>query len=104
MATILFSHKRGDTFDYAGTLTLPAGTWTPTAQVRQGDTLIADLTATLEDPSGGETAVRVVATDTTAWPLGTMRFDIQFDGVGGQVISTDTVAFKVVADITRDES
>lgn len=101
----LFSHKRGDTFDYAGTLTLPAGTWTARSMVRRKNkVLVAELTATLENPAGGATAVRLFHDDTTAWPLETLKFDVQFDdAVSGEVLSTDTVAFRMVEDVTYDD-
>lgn len=100
----LFTHKRGDTFDYAGTLTLPAGVWTGAGQVRRrntAQTLVDDLVVTLDAPTG-DTAVRVFNNETSGWPVELLEFDIEFTEAGGEVLSTDTVVFKLIEDVTYD--
>lgn len=106
--TMTIEHKRGDTFSYAGTVPLPAGSWSGEAQVRRFKKLIAELTVVVTPPVGEETEYGVLleaAPEITAlWPIGTLNGDVQFtDADTGYVVSTTTFNVTVIRDETYDE-
>lgn len=117
MTGVVITHKRGDTFSYAGPIELPAGVWTGAAQLRvpwcgddepaESDEPMDDLVVTMTAPESPATAWGVViareSDDTAAWPIGSFYCDIQFsdDSSPPQVISTQTFTVKVVQDVTH---
>lgn len=101
-------HKRGDSFDYKVAVPLiwadgHFSDWTVTAQVRNVKTgaLVADLSTTWEDPETTRD-LRLFHADTSAWPVANLEMDVQFTrDDDGYVISTNTVTFYVIPDVTR---
>ena len=111
MTTTAVTHKRGDTFSYAGTVTLPAGTWSATAQLRKkgkADTEDPDVevTVTLTPPVAPITTTGVVmyakAADVDEL-LGHYYFDVEFTDTSTPpvVLSTTTILFDFIRDITH---
>lgn len=104
-------HKRGDTFDRSGPVTvtengapLPDLTgWTARCQIRTADgRLIAEPVFTWLDAVAGLCRVHVPnAPGTAAWPIGPALLDIQFTSPGGDVVSTQTADLQIVKDITH---
>lgn len=99
--------KQGDTFDYSGEVTMVDGAgdtvdmadWTVASKVRFPESgQEAELTA--EWTGGGFTHVRVYAADTDDWPPGPADIDIEFTSTGGAIVSTQTVRFTVLEDLT----
>lgn len=101
-------HKRGDTFDYR--VAIPASyadgyfvAWTTLSQIRQAKSgaLVATLTTSWLD--GATTRdLRLLAIDTSGWPLGALEFDVQLTRISdGYVLSTNTIAVDLVPDVTR---
>ena len=91
------SLKRGGKLSFAFMVALPAGTWTPSAQICQSDgTQVATLAATLEAletvESDGMTHRILVesTTDTTDWPLQVLEWDVCFTDTDGVNLFTDT--------------
>lgn len=100
-------HKRGDSFDYG--FLIPSSFadgyfdgWTVAAQVRDANgKLIADLTPTWDDPVTTR-SLRLLKINTKTWPIGDLAFDVQFTRPGdGYVVSTTTVEFSVIKDMTQ---
>lgn len=99
-------HKRGDTF--IPTCTYLDKTGAPAAYATLGITvksqvrdrnglLVAELTVT----AGTGVGEFVLASGNTQnWPLGSLRWDIQFTQ-GGNVFSTDSAALEVSEDVTH---
>lgn len=99
--------KQGDTFDYTGpvSLTDAAGdavdltNWTVNSSVRFPDAgRIEPLTATWLN---GFTNIRLRHDDTDDWPPGPMDIDVQFTSPSEDIVSTETVRFTVVSDLTH---
>jgi hypothetical protein len=103
------THKRGDTFDRSGQITvrldgapvLDLTGWTGRAQVRTatGDDLIAECAFAWLDAT--QSLCRVTASSTAAWPIGPALVDIELTAPGGAIVSTDTASLMIVRDITR---
>lgn len=104
----LIQVKRGDTFDFL--VAVPESYadgywtgWTVASQIR--DTrgrLIADLTATWQDPEEDTRVLRLFQSETAAWPIGTHELDIQFTHTANEtVISTVTQPVEVLRDVTQ---
>lgn len=102
------THKRGDSFDLL--VTIPAA-WpdgyfadhTVAAQVRVlgAGTKLADLTVAWVDPLTTRT-LRLTSLNTTAWPLCTAFFDVQFTRVSdGFVTSTTATQMYILEDATH---
>lgn len=110
MSRILsIEHRRGTTFSWAGTATLPAGTWTAASALEKNDgTAVAALTVTLT-PLGtpgpsGETHALVLeasAAAQAAWPIGTLVGDIVFTEAAGLVLATSRFTVAVVRGVTN---
>ena len=102
--------KRGDTFQL-GCLKLDSAgepenltSATIAAQIRNGsDDLIADLVVSKSDQAAnpGEFALTADAATTVDWELGRYYLDAQLTA-GTEVVSSETLNFKVVKDITRE--
>lgn len=105
MATSI-THKRGDTFLFSAALraskTGPATDvtdWDITSMIRDAeDVLIDEITVTVTDAANGAYALRV--DDTTAWPIGTAYWDIQYIDDSGIIRSTETIQVQIIEDIT----
>ena len=104
MTPKLYQHKPGDTFSYAGTCKLPAGTWSATCQFRGGLGLTqrALIAVVLGVPVDGVTPISLYASadDTLTWLPGVYELDIRFSDVGGAVVHSSTVLLPVVRAIT----
>lgn len=101
--------KQGDTFDYSGPV-----------EVLDDDDQPVDLTgwsvaSTVIFPdqkksyplttvwlAGAFTHIRITAGDTSLWPVATAEIDVQFTSPSGHIVSTETVQFKVICDVTDD--
>jgi hypothetical protein len=101
-----FAIKSGATFSLSGTAAQPGGAaWnltgaTLTAKLRDaGGAEIASLTCAIVSPTGG--TFTVSASDTTAWPVGTLRGDIRIAFAGGTVAFTETFTVRVERPVTR---
>lgn len=110
MSRILsIEHRRGATFSWAGTATLPAGTWSAAAALEKSDgTAVATLAVTLT-PLGtpganGEThalTLEASAGAQAAWPIGTLVGDIVFTEASGLVLATGRFTVAVVRGVTN---
>jgi len=104
------NHKRGDSFHRLASIpdTFADGYfvgWAVTSQIRtKPGKLVAELACEWDDPATTRT-LSLKALDTTAWTVGPVEMDIQFVRTSdGFVLSTSTVAFEIIKDITRAES
>lgn len=99
------SHKRGDTFRYQVKHTVagvvePTTGWTIACQIRDSaGSLVATPTVVERDDAAG--LFELLVANTTAWPIGTLRLDVQYTLPDGDIVSTPTVYVPVVEDITR---
>ncbi len=101
------SHKRGDTFDVSGQITVTDGGaplpslvgWVGRSHLRNitGE-LIAELTFTWVDAS--QRLCRIHAGSTTGWPVGQAELDIELTSPEGHIVSTETARIKIVKDVT----
>lgn len=89
--------KIGSTFRIAGSVLLPAGTWTLTADVKRNDgTLVSSLTTSLTSlqvPTSKATHTMIVSassTETKTWPIGNLLCDFRFQDTLGNVIHSPT--------------
>lgn len=101
------THKKGDTLEWVVTLTENAvavniTNFTIRAQIRQKTTLIATLTTTVTDASGGIFSLTATAASTATWTTGTHSCDIEFTDDNSEVFSTQTFKLKLIDDITYD--
>lgn len=100
--------KRGATLSYAGYVTLPAGDWTATSELRNsaGD-LISQLDVTLVAPTAPETRWPILlykdASETIDFPLGPLQCDIRFQ-YSNTVIYSPTFTVNVVLEITEPQT
>ena len=102
-------HKRGDTFDRSGALTMTVnGTpvtnltgWTGTCQISTGyGSVITTLTFAWLDAS--QSLARVYApAGTNSWPVGAAVMDIQLTSPSGVIVSTDTSQIEIVEGVTH---
>lgn len=107
----MLPHKRGDSFDRLANIpdTFTDGYfvgWTVTSQVRtsQYGKLLANLECVWVDPVTTR-VLSIKSLSTSSWSLGTAEMDIQFvRNTDGYTISTSTVSFEVVKDITREDA
>lgn len=104
----MLRHKRGDTFEYSGTLTKngapqDATGWVVAAQLRTKSVprLVGTLTCTWLDAVNGVLHVSAAAADTAAWPVGTLLLDFQYTLPDARVISTGTVEVEVLDEVTQ---
>lgn len=105
MSTQFSQHKIGDTFSYAGTCRLPAGTWTATCELRStGGTaaLIGTIQVTLGVAVDGATpiALYAAAADVATWSAGHHQLDIRYADAGGTVVHTSTLLLPVIRAVT----
>ena len=61
--------------------------------------LIAELTPTITDELNGEFSLED-SSGTTHWTIGNLSLDIEFTLATGQIISTKTITFTCIEDIT----
>lgn len=105
--TITYPFIRGDDFKITMTLTDPQNNnapvditnWNITSQVRYARRLVDDLTITLVDGVNGVFSIEKASVDTAAWPVRTLKCDIQFDRFEGR-ISSNTFMIEVAEDQT----
>lgn len=99
--------KAGDTFDYSGVVDMVDGAgdpvvmtnWTVVSKVRFPDAgRVVALTA--EWLGSSFTNVRVHTSSTDDWPPGPADIDIEFTSPSGAVVSTNTMRFSVVEDLS----
>lgn len=107
MLTTENEFKRGDTFRLTGQVSeRPGGVlpiditdWTIRSQMRTADgDLLGDMVVTVTDAAAGRFNLR--CDDTTAWPPGLARMDIEYTDGGGVILSTDTLNFQIIPDQT----
>lgn len=105
------THKRGDTFSFAGSVELPEGSWSASCQLRaardDAGVPAATVTCTVGARADGKYPLSLFAssTATAAWEPALLFGDIQFsnaDHTPPQVISTETFTVLVVKDQTHD--
>lgn len=101
------THKQGDSFEWVITLTdnfLPVDItgYGIRAQIRAGDTLVANLTITKTNSSGGVFTASATPVQTDSWAAGTHRCDIEFTDDLGEVFSTETFDVTILEDISHD--
>lgn len=74
-------HKSGDTFSWAGTVLLPAGTWAGTAKAKSSNWSL-NLTVTLtplSSPTGrGHTHAIGLYAAAAVWPVGVALCDVKY--------------------------
>lgn len=103
-------HKRGDTFDRSGSLTVTQNGvplvnltgWTGRSQMRGSNgKVIVEFQFTWVDAA--QRLARLYAPDgTETWTLGDAKVDIQLTSPTGVIVSTDTTVISIVEDITHD--
>ncbi len=100
-------HKRGDTFDVSGQLTVTDGGapvlslqgWTGRCQLRTpAGLLIADLNFSWVDAA--QRLCRLYAANTAAWPPGAAELDIELTSPAGHIVSTGTERIKIIQGVT----
>ena len=101
---------RGDTFEFSGPVTAKVNGvettdltgWSATSQVRsEKGELLDDLVVTFL--SFSPAAINLASSKSTQdWPVGQARIDIQFLTSAGKIVSTKTVIFTVLQDVTRE--
>ncbi len=103
-----YPHKRGATLSLAGTVTLPAGSWSATAQVRNSSgSLVQQLSVTLQAPVAPATAhailIEATADQALTWPLGDLRCDVRFADASDPpvVVPSPTFIIKVQQEVTH---
>lgn len=103
----VFEHKRGDTFALAGQLLeSPGGApvdlagVTVRAHLRDGDALVAALDAAITDAAQGRYTLSKAYADTESWPVKGLSLDVEFTFPDSTRRSTQTVAVRVLKDIT----
>jgi len=67
--------------------------WSVASQIRDGETLIADLTLTWVDRAQGK--FRLSFTATASWPRKKLEWDIKYTTNTGQITHTDTILVMV---------
>lgn len=103
------THKRGDSFDRVGEMPAQFADgyfvgWTVACQVRTtSGTLVADMDCSWLDAVTTR-HLRLKKIDTTAWPVGEARIDVQFKRTSdGFTMSSETETVWIVGDVTRDD-
>lgn len=99
-------HKRGDTFRMQGTVKIGGEvqditSWSIVSQIRDeaNPEFEVDLDVTVIDAVNG--LYEISYTDTSAWPIKSLVWDIQYTTDTDQIISTDTITIDVRKDVTR---
>jgi hypothetical protein len=103
---ITLDFKRGDTFLLTGEGTVADVAedmtgWTVASQVRNGSTLLHNLTLTWVDRPNGKYQLSCPPVNTATWPAKLLVCDIQYTTDTGQVISTETFGINCIADVTQ---
>lgn len=100
-------HRRGDSLSWACVLANDSGApiditaLTIRAQIRDAtDALLAGMTVVVADAAAGAFVLSVAATATADWAPGSYVLDVEFTS-GTDVMSTDTIVLRVVADVSR---
>lgn len=96
--------KRGATFSLAGYVTIPAGDWVATSEIKNNlGELISELDVTLQAPVDPEIRWSILlykdAEITATWPLGPLSCDIRF-AYGNTVIYSPTFIVNMVKEVT----
>jgi hypothetical protein len=98
------SHKRGDTFNLTCEVDIDFGNQVTLirSQIRQGSTLVEDLTFTELAASVDKYRYLLSATkdQTELWPARVLSCDIEYQ-INDSVGSTETFEINVIADVTR---
>jgi hypothetical protein len=103
--TASLTHKRGNTLVLTGEVRVDGKLqelqgWSIRAQVRKKDLLVETLTVTKSEEFMG-LYVLTSAPSTALWPLGDLCFDVEYTNTVGQIVSTETVTFHCVAEVTK---
>jgi hypothetical protein len=73
--------------------------WTITCHVKNGTTLIQNLTVTIVNALKGLYTLR--CDDTTQWPTTALRADVLYETSSGQIISTETFTVDCKVSVTQ---
>lgn len=100
---MLLTHTQGATFSYAGTATLPAGTWTAAASVGRADgSKVSDFTVTLAPlgsvgPAGETHSLLLSATAavTLTWPIEELVARVWFTDADGVKLPSPQLTVQV---------
>ncbi|TXH14731.1 MAG: hypothetical protein E6R03_08635 [Hyphomicrobiaceae bacterium] len=103
---ITLDFKRGDTFLLQAVGTVDdvgqdMTNWSVAAQVRNGSSLLHNLTLTWVDRPNGIYQLSCAPVNTATWPVKLLVCDIQYTTASGQVISTETFGINNIADVTQ---
>ncbi len=103
---VTISLKRGDTFLVQATAQQDGSPqdltgWTIRSQVRNGSSLVAELSVIYTNPGAGQYRLTCPASVTHNWPIKLLDCDVEYTSPAGQVISTETFKIDVKADVTR---
>lgn len=70
--------------------------WQIASQIRDGETLIADLALTWVDRAKGKFRLSCAAAETASWPLKRLKWDIKYTTGTGQVIYSQTMTLVII--------
>jgi hypothetical protein len=98
--TTIYNFKRGSTLSLGGTVQLPSGTWTATAQVKDSSlTLVEGMNVTLTPPVAPSTLHTIVleahSTMTNDWPIDSLQCDIRFADASTPPVVLDSTTFVI---------
>ena len=98
--------KRGDTFLVEATATAASVPqdltgWSIRSQVRQGSTLVADLSVEYTNRPSGVFRLSAPPALTQSWPVKVLSCDIEYTTASGQVVSTETFEIDCKGDVTQ---
>ena len=100
--------KRGATLSLAGSVELPAGTWSASAQVRSAVlALVEQLVVTLTPPVLPATAhtilIEASSAQTADWPIGSLMCDVRFADASATpvVVPSPTFVINVQQEVTH---
>lgn len=108
---LTIEHKRGDTFRQDVTVKIDGvavdiSDWVIKSKLRTVEkALIQPFTITLTAPESGQYRLSAEAEDTSLWPVGKLKMDIEYTypSDGTFVISSETYDVKVIQDQTYDD-
>lgn len=101
-------HKRGDTFELQIDLSLSGQVedisgWTIRCDLKdlQGN-LIKSFSPQEIDYTLGKFLLLASASETENWPIGALRFDLEFTDNSGFIVSSETLSVNIIKDVTRN--
>lgn len=103
-------HKRGDTFSLTGALKITEDGavidlegLVIKSQVRTKfkNKLVDDLVVSLGSLTGTGIPINIYKVSTNHWPVEDLQVDVQIQFENGEVISSETIEFQCVMDVTQ---